>query len=64
MKCYRCRAPAEAQITLEGGRKKPHREYLCLDHFYEVLTVAEMLRRLTGIPEIQQTSEKKERERE
>lgn len=47
-----CLLEAETEITLQGGMKEPSKHYLCMDHYLEVLTVAEMMRRLTGMPEI------------
>jgi hypothetical protein len=54
MTCERqsCDRAAEAQITILGSKQEPRLWHLCHDHYHEVLVVAEMMRRLTGIPKI------------
>lgn len=58
--CHRrgCQEPAEEEITLEGGQQEqPRTFFFCMDHYLEALTIAEMIRRLTGIPEIRTEQE-------
>ena len=51
--CYRktCLQPAETQITLRNGTREKTYDF-CMDHYLEVLTLTEMMRRLTGMPKI------------
>ncbi len=49
---HACLKEAETHITLKGGSHEPRIWKFCYDHYLEALTIAELLRRLTGMPEI------------
>jgi hypothetical protein len=51
---HTCPREAETQITLEGGSTDPHVWKFCYDHYLEAHVIAEMLRRLTGMPEVRE----------